>query len=673
MNAPEISTYDLVRLCRSICRRADASATAANNIAQQIEGHEHHVTQLEILVSGLNQLKLNMAKLQTTLEVRPLSNHGCDVLGPLLAAYETAVEVLRMQLTSLRPLRFVESDTGFLMAHMNCTMAYNQLCAFALGLLKEEELPVQNAELGLPTTRDMISLAENAVRMAANTRMDNPDCATPPVSDQAQQLPVADTSDEPPPYSRPDEPTPAAPTPTEPSSIPLSPVSSQRSRGFSFFKALTSGLRKSDPLVSTLCQAAILGDEKQVSGLISQCANINGRNEDGDTPLKCAIRADQARTTRLLLQAGARPSKLPPLFKAASMGSLKVAQMLIDSGESVHSGSSPGHSYFADVVTKGNIDGIRFLLDNGAPVHATTAGNEDLILYAVKAKNIELVRLLLDYGANPNAENILKQSTLYVAIQGGNADMVGLLLDRGASAKPANILDTTILEATIGLKRFELVKKLIDGGADVSGTDMHQQPILIKVIRDPFLNNDEKVEVLRILLDKGANPDTVDIVFGLPAICHAVEMPSTQVVEEILSRGANTKVRMISGQTLLTYSIDVNRHNTVRALLAGGLDVNEVDGLSRTPLMLALLRLDFNLTKLLMDYGADPTAMENEQAVKFVNTVKRNDLVRLLNTMQVEVAAGPSTTFESPSESPYTAMPASEVPPPSYGRAVGKC
>jgi ankyrin repeat protein len=539
-----------------------------------------------------------------------------------------------------------------------------------------------------------------------NKRLVKPDTDT--VRDAAmpnsEKAPIEEKEVAPPSYSVPATSTTTSSAIASPSIVspPLaqSPVNNcRRPKGSSFFKALTSGFRKHDPLVSTLCQAAIRGDEQQVSGLISQAANVNGRDEDGDTPLKCAIRYDQVGTARLLLQAGAQSNKLPALFKAASVGSLKIARMLIDSGESVHSTSKTGKPYFVDVVAKGNMDGIQFLLENGAPVNAKNerreevivqvvktdnievtrlllnhgananakdAIGEEIIVYAVKKGTVELARLLLDHGADTNAESVIKHSILYTAVQSGNADMVGLLLDKGASVRLLNILSTSILEATIGMKRLQIVKKLIEGGADVDGTDALQQPILIKVIRNPFLNNDEKVEILKMLMDKGASPETVDITFGLPAICHAVEMPSTPVVQEILSRGVNTKVRMISGQTLLTYSIDVNRQNTVEALLASGANVNEVDGLNRTPLMLALLRLDYNLTKKLIDYNADPTAKENQEAVKFIKAVGRKDLQELLRPREAE--AGPS----APVVRHEAELPTSEAPPPSYELVAGK-
>ncbi|KAL4732052.1 hypothetical protein ACLX1H_001059 [Fusarium chlamydosporum] len=456
-----------------------------------------------------------------------------------------------------------------------------------------------------------------------------------------------------------------------PYTSPISPTSPTRPNRFSMFKALTSGLRsKPDPLVSTLCHAAMRGDEQQVSGLISQNVNIHGRNEDGNTPLKCAMMNDQAATAHILISAGASSNKLPPLFKAASMGSLNVAKMLLDSGVNVNEVSKSGDPFFAEVVHKGNVEGVRFLLEKGARADTSTRLRGSVLAEAVKKNQVDIVQALLDYGANVNSEDNHGNSVLNMAIQGGNAKLVELLLEKGARTKPATILCTSVLEFTINKKRFDILRLLIAAGVDLETTDAQHQPILIKVIRNPLLKNHDKLEVLRMLMENGADPEAIDIIFGLPAICHAVETSTPEVVEELLIRGVETKVRMLGGQTMMTYSIDVNHRNHVKILLSYGVDVNEVDGLNRTPLTLAILRLDFNMTKLFMDHGADPMAEPNNGAIKFIKTLRRRDFLEILG-----LAGQPSmpTIVAPPGVAPGMVRgPAPEVEPPSYEVAAGK-
>lgn len=461
-----------------------------------------------------------------------------------------------------------------------------------------------------------------------------------------QEVNTATASDVPPPYT--------SPSLTRPKS--------------SFFKALTSSLRsKPDPLVSALCHAASRGDEQQILAFISQGINIHGRNEDGNTPLKCAMLQDQAGAAVILISAGATTNKLAPLFKAASMGSLNVAKMLLDT-EDVNAVMKNGQPCFVEVVNKGNLAGVRFLLENGAKAGAMVWPGGSLLAQAVKKGQDDIVDLLLVYGADVNSADIHGNSVLNIAIQEGNAKLVGRLLEQGAQTQPATILCTTVLEYTINKKRLDILRQLVATGVDLGLTDVHNQPILIKVIRNPLLKPQDKLEVIRILLDNGADPDTTDIVFGLPALCHAVETATPEIVEELLTRGAQTKIRMLGGQTMITYSIDVNHRNHVKALLSYGVDVNEVDGLNRTPLMLAILRLDFNMAKMFMDHGADPMMEVNEGAIKFIKALKRRDFLEILaltgesRVPVVVPTGGPSHAVEE----------APDVLPPSYEVVVGK-
>ncbi|RFN54908.1 hypothetical protein FIE12Z_755 [Fusarium flagelliforme] len=463
-----------------------------------------------------------------------------------------------------------------------------------------------------------------------------------------QEVNTAAASDVPPPYTSPT-------SPTRPKS--------------SFFKALTSSLRfKPDPLVSALCHASSRGDEQQILNFISQGINIHGRNEDGNTPLKCAMLQDQADAARILISAGATTNKLPPLFKAAGMGSLNVTKMLLYT-EDVNAVMKNGQPCFVEVVNKENLAGVQFLLENGAKADATVWPGGSLLAQAVKKGQNDIVDLLLNYGADVNSADIHGNSVLNIAIQEGNAKLVGRLLEQGAQTQPATILCTTVLEYKINKKRLDILRQLVAAGVDLGLTDVHNQPILIKVIRNPLLKPQDKLEVIRILLDNGADPDTTDMVFGLPALCHAVETATPEIVEELLTRGAQSKIRMLGGQTMITYSIDVNHRNHIKSLLSYGVDVNEVDGLNRTPLMLAILRLDFNMAKMFMDHGADPNAEVNEDAIKFIKALKRRDFLEILGLtgqprvpVVVPTTAGLSRAVEE----------APDVPPPSYEVVVGK-
>ncbi|KAH7136332.1 ankyrin repeat-containing domain protein [Dactylonectria macrodidyma] len=669
------SVTSLTTLCSSISSRAVSSAAEANSLAGFLDGGDQRVLQLALVSSALEQLRCHTAQLEEALDVATaISERLRAVLARSLAACEDAMGALHKQLMNLQPGDGGKSDSSFLVAHGGFLMTYGQLFAYLVDVLSLGERGQQDLRLDSPAGNYMMEQAETATRLAANSREILPDSGTagsstqPPIDEQDA---LVKTTNEPPPYS-----ISTSVAPTSPS-VPQVENPSGRPKGFSFthsLKALASGLRsKPDPFVSALCHAVTLGDDRQVAGLISQGTNVNGRNEAGDTPLKCAMLSDQAGAARLVLAAGAEAtnsswSELPPLFQAASMGSLQVAKVLLDSGASIHSKAISGQPHFVEVVAKGNVPAVRFLLENGADANTMAITGQVVIAQAAKDENIELVDLLIQHGANVNATDIIGNPILATAVESGNIDMIELLLKKGGNVNARTYIGTSILEHAIAKKRIDIAKQLLAGGANVGATDVHSQPILINIIRNPHLNDDEKISMIRLLLDKGADPDVTDRIYGLPAICHAVEMHSAAVVDEMLRYGAKTKVRMLAGQTLLTYAIDVYQRDQVNVLLGHGVDINEVDGLNRTPLMLALLRVDYNLTKVLVDYGADATAKANKGAVDFVKALQRNDLLDLLGLVE-----GSSARRESNVSSvPEPAAERSQSPPPIYEAAIGK-
>jgi hypothetical protein len=87
---------------------------------------------------------------------------------------------------------------------------------------------------------------------------------------------------------------------------------------------------------ATLVDAVKAGDRSAVRALLKN-ADVNAAEPDGTTPLHWAVRADDADTVRLLLDAGAKTKAanrygVTPLSLAAVNGSAPVIEMLIKAG-----------------------------------------------------------------------------------------------------------------------------------------------------------------------------------------------------------------------------------------------------------------------------------------------------------------------------------------------------
>ena len=444
-------------------------------------------------------------------------------------------------------------------------------------------------------------------------------------------------TEEPPPYipdSSPSEPP--APPEAGPS---WSPFGSTISKSF---KAFASSLKpKPDPLVSALCQAVGHGDLSQISGILSQGANVNGRGEDSRTPLQCAVAANQERAAQLLLDAGADSSSgsgLPPLFQAASVGSLGIARMFLARGADVNAASISGQKYYVDVIEKGtSLDGILLLLDNGASPNGANISGRSVLAHAVSKGKLELAELLIKFGAKVNGKDITGASILSVATGKTKTDdtrMVELLLSNGAKPDSTTIHGPTVLVEALTRRQLKLARLLLDHGAKGKKDDVTGQPVIIVVIKDAQISSEDKVDIVARLLENGASPNAKDMVWGRPVIIHAFESSCPySVIEALVEHGAKTDAKMSNGHSLLLYAVENRKADLVRVLLEHGADPNKANDQSTTPLLRAVVLQDVEMVRVLVDFGAD--VLDSGRPGRVVEVARASGRSDIMNALKL--------------------------------------
>lgn len=368
-----------------------------------------------------------------------------------------------------------------------------------------------------------------------------------------------------------------------------------------------------DPLVSATCRSASCGNIQQVASFLSQGAHIDGLNEDGETALGCSLSSRQFEISRLLIESGASVngpvgwSKLPPIYLAASVGSVEIAELLMEKGARLQ--DDYADTYFLDVVSSQSIEGVQFLLENGANPNAMSVWGELAITLAVKKGNSRLARVLLDHGANVNGS---VGEPLVIAVKDGRTDLLDLLLSKRANPNSTDSMMKYVLVTAIFNKRLDLARRLLAAGADLN--IVHGQGLLIEALKSNKLTETERVEAAQMLLEYGAPVNTTNADYP-PAICHALKGGIIELIILILLHKPTLKdLKMDSGETLLTYAIGMSRRELVMLLVTHGADPNEKDSKGRTSVQVALVRKDFDMVRLLLEAGAD--AKSTREAVE---------------------------------------------------------
>ncbi|KAM0255252.1 hypothetical protein ACHAQJ_005960 [Trichoderma viride] len=647
----------LTTLCSGIAQRAISSAHEVQVLIDLSSSNQDKRNALLSLASALKELHQQASQLDDSLVASTIFMEAHDTFKQLLTGCDGTLAILYKQVMRLQPDNVDSANVEFLMAYDQTVKANSKLLKNLLDIASGVDKHEQEASLGLMRSNGIIEQVERASEASSAQRsilLDQGESSYASGSgstsnpSRAQQ---ASGGAEPPPYTIEAE-----------SSSSSSPQPAKMSWGESLrnsFKALTLSLSpQPGPFVSALCQAATIGDTQQIAGFLTQGANINGRNENSKNALQCAILADQEDAARLLLASGASTSGsgwsgMPPLFLAASVGSLKTAKMFVDKGASTNEKSASGQAYFVDVVSSGNLDGIRLLLKHGCSAKTKSISGEVIIAHAVRKQNRKLVELLLEFGASIKSKDISGCELLSVALDKKDYDMAEFLLKMDAKPNGKTLHGIPLLADEIDNRRLKTAKLLLDWGADPNATGWHSQPVLILVIKNSKIAPEDKIDIIRHLFAKGARANVTDAFNKAPAVHCAVEAGLPELVSLMLQHGAKTTEAMPNGDSLLKYAIDQNRRDLVETLLLYGADPNgsaEKNGVK--PLVQALVKQDLELVRLLREAGADTNAPEVE------------DVARALGKAEIFEALGIEDRRDAPPP------PAPEGGPPNYDAAM---
>lgn len=153
-----------------------------------------------------------------------------------------------------------------------------------------------------------------------------------------------------------------------------------------------------------LLQSAEKGHLEQVSALLKKRADVNARDDNGQTPL----------------------------MAAAGRGHLEMVKLLIDKGADVNATDENGRTALMEAAMSGQLQIVEFLNDKGSNLSAKAKHVPTVVMAAEWGKNFEIARLLIDKGADVNAKTKTGDTALKLAKNKGHSRIVELLKTHGA-------------------------------------------------------------------------------------------------------------------------------------------------------------------------------------------------------------------------------------------------
>lgn len=186
----------------------------------------------------------------------------------------------------------------------------------------------------------------------------------------------------------------------------------------------------------------------------------------------------------------------------------EVVQLLLDNGARINSALERGVDPLWDACCLQNTNLVKILLERWPKDNAERRNLGYRLSAACTTSGTESIRLLLDNGADVNAKDRLMGSGLYVASSEGDRAQVRMLITAGADVNALGGAYGTALQAACRSCRGSIRSKPDDPDFSIADKNRNFADLA------EFKSNIK--QVIRILLEYGANPDSVEIQYREP-------------------------------------------------------------------------------------------------------------------------------------------------------------
>jgi ankyrin repeat protein len=418
-----------------------------------------------------------------------------------------------------------------------------------------------------------------------------------------------------------------------------------------------ANVNAAEPDGATALHWAVQGnDPEMVDLLIRAGADPRVANRFGATPLSIAAEGAAGAVIARLLDAGADVNSTvgtygqTVLMTAARYGNTDGVRTLLDRGAYADAReTNRGQTALMWAAAEGHADAITLLLKHGAdhavrsvdrdtsgpprivsgtPVAVVLRGGLTALLFAARQGQSGGVKALLDGGADVNLPDTDGNSALVLAILNTHYDIAQLLLDRGADPNTANKDGRTPLFTAVemaapvksplparredgAIVASDIVRSLLKKGADANARLKAAAPIE-KVAFDhgdkalaagatPLMAAVRRasIETIKLLLDAGADPKLGHEKDGLNALMLAAglrwnnnfpgtEAQALETVRTLVALGLDINAATDTGETALHGAATRGADSIVEYLVENGAKVDAKTKDGKTPLDLAM-------------------------------------------------------------------------------------
>ena len=246
---------------------------------------------------------------------------------------------------------------------------------------------------------------------------------------------------------------------------------------------------------------------------------------------------------------------------------------------------------------------------------ATVDTGDTRLVEAARKQDPKAVRSLLNQKVDVNAKSSDGSTALLWLAHWNDADTAALLLNAGADANLANDFRMTPLSEACINGSGAFVRLLLKSGATPNLAVATGETPLMTCARSG------SADAVRLLVEYGANVSAKEPAQNQTALMWASAERHPDVVKALIDAHADLTAHSKQGFTALHFAARVGDMESVKLLLAAGVDINiltqagegetarNTTGSGFTPLLVATMRAQVATALYLLDRGADPNIL----------------------------------------------------------------
>jgi len=374
--------------------------------------------------------------------------------------------------------------------------------------------------------------------------------------------------------------------------------------------------------------------------LLENGADVNQKLEGGYSPLHLAVKYRDPDLVQMFNDFGADPDQLdgmekPPMaYCNVDPINAEILLILFENGADFQTLNESGRTLLHCAIVYNHRKLLEAVLaEDAKSIINSLYGNSSALHLAISKRNIEFARLLLQAGADPNVglnageSPVGKQHCLSMAYSKNDTGMVKLLLDYGARAfledknlyvkddadfiryvlnsrkkrgETPLIREHRAIYLAVAYNAVKCMKTFIMEGVNINIKNDYNQTPLWWAFNYPgreSLHLKNKTEVVELLLSNGADPNQNDDL-GLNLLCHAIDNQAEWFVRLLLEAGARAN-SIQKRKSALHYAVARKNLKLAQMLIEHGAFPDGSIGNQKSPLQMAKDVCDAEMVELL--------------------------------------------------------------------------